>query len=268
MKLRVILLAGLLLSGIANAQAPFENGEKLDYVISYRARLVPNSEVADVTLSVSSARLDGVSTWQLTGKGRTKSFFRWFFDLNDTYQTWLESSTLRPLKATVNIREGSYRYERTILFDWQAMQANSTWRNLKRPDSSTATMSLTSKSFDALALFYNLRAMPREGFVAGQRRTMQLVLEDEVHTIGYTFLGREERNVKDMGRFRTMKFSCQLVNSQGEQFEEGSEFFIWLSDDSNMIPLYIESPIRVGSIQGTLRKYNNLKFPLDSRIVR
>ncbi|MDR2886110.1 MAG: DUF3108 domain-containing protein, partial [Rikenellaceae bacterium] len=45
-----------------------------------------------------------------------------------------------------------------------------------------------------------------------------------------------------------------------------AEFFIWISDDQNKIPLYIESPIRVGSIRARMKKFDGLKYPLDSKI--
>lgn len=269
MKKLLILLSALLTGLAAGAQPPtaaFKDGERLEYAISYRARLVPQADVAEVTLTAAASRLGGQPAWRVTGRGRVKPFFRWFFDLNDTYDTWLDPATLRPLRAVATLNEGDYRYTRTILFDWSAGTAASTYRNLKWDAPRTATMALGARSFDALSLFYDLRCQPRESFVVGRRHTMQLVMEKEVKNIGYQLVAREQKTIKGMGRFRTLKFRCQLVTSSGKQFEEGSEFYIWLSDDGNMIPLYIESPIRVGSIQGTLTRFSNLKYPLDSRV--
>lgn len=82
----------------------------------------------------------------------------------------------------------------------------------------------------------------------------------------YRFLGREVKNIRGTGKFRTLKFRCELATSTGESFEDGSEFTIWISDDRNRIPLYVESPIRVGSIRARLISWKNLKYPLDSKI--
>jgi len=49
-------------------------------------------------------------------------------------------------------------------------------------------------------------------------------------------------------------------------FTDGSEFFIWLSDDENKIPLHLESPIRVGSVNAYITGYKGLKYPLTSKI--
>ena len=68
-----------------------------------------------------------------------------------------------------------------------------------------------------------------------------------------------------MGRFKTLKFECQLGTTEGFSFTDGTIFTIWISDDANKIPLYIESPVKVGSIQAYISGYKDLKYPLTSR---
>ena len=53
---------------------------------------------------------------------------------------------------------------------------------------------------------------------------MNLVLEDTIRPIRYRFLGREVKNIRGTGKFRTLKFRCELATSTGESFEDGSEF--------------------------------------------
>ena len=48
--------------------------------------------------------------------------------------------------------------------------------------------------------------------------------------------------------------------------DDGTEFEVWISDDRNKIPLYIKSPIKVGSVQAYLTSYEGLRYPLDSFI--
>ena len=95
---------------------------------------------------------------------------------------------------------------------------------------------------------------------------MNLVLEDTIRPIRYRFLGREVKNIRGTGKFRTLKFVCELATSSGESFKDGSEFYLWISDDLNKIPLYLESPIRIGSVRVRLLDASNLKYPLTSKI--
>ena len=61
-----------------------------------------------------------------------------------------------------------------------------------------------------------------------------------------------------------MKFAVRLV--AGEVFTGEDEMFIWVSDDKNKIPLWFESKILVGTVYGRLKKWENLKYPLESKI--
>ena len=90
--------------------------------------------------------------------------------------------------------------------------------------------------------------------------------EDTVRLLHYRYLGRETKKIRNMGRFRTLKFNCQLGSSQGFSFTDGSVFTIWISDDENKIPLYIESPVRVGSINAYISGYKGLKYPMTSLV--
>ena len=92
-----------------------------------------------------------------------------------------------------------------------------------------------------------------------------MVLEDTIRRINYRLAGREVRNIKGVGKFRTLKFVCELATSSGESFKDGSEFYLWISDDLNKIPLYLESPIRIGSVRVRLLDASNLKYPLTSK---
>ena len=82
----------------------------------------------------------------------------------------------------------------------------------------------------------------------------------------YRFVGREVKKIRTMGKFRTLKFACQIGTSEGYSFTDGDEFFIWISDDRNKIPLWLESPIRIGSICAYITGTKGLKYPLESKI--
>lgn len=249
------------------AGAAFADGEKLEYAVSYKVSLI-NTDVAGVTISTRTEDFNGRRVFTVDGLGKTYPFYRWFFDLNDQYISVLDSATLRPLELRTEIREGKYRYSSKFSYDWDSMVVNNAFRNHARnPDFNRKQLKITEGSYDGLALFFNLRCADlSELEKAGGESTMNLVLEDTIRVIRYRLLGRETKNVRGTGKFRTLKFRCELATSTGESFADGSEFTIWITDDRNRIPVYIESPIRVGSIRARLIDYKNLKYPLDSKI--
>jgi hypothetical protein len=49
-------------------------------------------------------------------------------------------------------------------------------------------------------------------------------------------------------------------------FKGGEQMTIWITDDSNHIPVRIQTPIIVGNIKVDMVGYENLRHPLNSLI--
>lgn len=263
----LICLLAIPIRGRAQALPAVAFGEKerLVYVVSYKVGFV-NTNVAEVFFQMSASTQNNVPVYTVHANGKVYPFYRWFFDLNDTYFSTLDARTLRPLELRTEISEGKYRYSSKFTYNWDSALVHTTYRNHARPDAKQKTMPLYQKAFDGLAHFYNLRNQNIEEFTPGKSEAMYLVLEDTIRRIQYRFVGHETKNIKGLGKFKTLRFICQLATSIGESFEDGNEFSIWISDDRNKIPLYIESPIRVGSVRAHLMRFNDLKYDLTSQI--
>lgn len=243
----------------------FGDGEKLTYAVSYKVGFV-NTDVAEVIIHTTLQYENGHPFYRIEGTGRVYPFYGWFFDMNDTYVSRLDARTMRPIDLKVEIREGDYRFSSFFKYDWDKMEVTTTSRNHKRPNSNVNVITLHDNSFDALALFFNLRNMDMTHIKPGTSDVLYMVLEDTVRRIQYKFIGHETRNIPEIGKFKTLKFTCQIATSTGESFKDGSEFSLWISDDKNKIPIYLESPIRIGSVRVRLLEAVNLRHEMTSRI--
>ena len=52
----------------------------------------------------------------------------------------------------------------------------------------------------------------------------------------------------------------------GSVFKGGENLTVWITNDRNKVPVFVETPIIVGSVKVRLQAYDNLKYPLDSKI--
>lgn len=266
--MRNILTTIILLLGTALAPARaqlYHAGERLDYRVSYRAKLFPNTEVATVEVTTSLDTLDGRAVYKVYGRGRMMPSYRWFFDIDDRYTVWVDTATLRTRRFLSEIKEGSYRKTSQFRYDWEHMQSHNSWQRRNGPER-TRTLDLSPVSMDAVSLFFNMRDVDIDTFREGDERQLEMMLEDTIRTLKYRFIGRETKKIRRLGKFRTLKFACQIGTEDAFSFTDGSEFFIWISDDENKIPLWLESPIRVGSVCAYLVSCDGLKYPLASRV--
>lgn len=246
----------------------YQPGEVLDYKISYRAKLFPNTVVGTARIVTTLEQDDeiGREVYRVEGVGRTLPSFRWVMNILDRYETRADCRTLRPLRFESDIREGNYRFRSTYRYDWEAMRVHTSWRSRRMERDTSMTMALGEASMDPVSLYFRLRGVDPDTLREGYTEMLEMVLEDTIRHLRFRFLGREVKKIRRAGTFRTLVFACQIGTSEGYSFTDGSEFRVWISDDRNLIPLYVESPIRVGSVQAYLADWQGLKYPLTSKI--
>lgn len=261
-----ILIFALTVSITASAQL-YQPGEVLSYRISYKAKLFPNTEVATVDVITSLDTLNGKPHYKVHGHGVTMPAYRWFFTVDDSYYIWADTTNNRTTRFASDIREGSYTFRSEYRYDRANGVVKTRWQKKQLPER-TKTMQISERGMDPVSLYFNLRSEASDSFREGESRRLEMVLEDTVHYLEFRFIGREVKRIPKIGKFRTLKFKCQIGTSDGFSFTDGTEFTIWITDDRNKFPVYLESPIRIGSICGYISRTSGLKYPLESLIKR
>lgn len=250
----------------ASAQL-YQPGEVLSYRISYKAKLFPNTEVATVDVRTTLDTLNGKPHFKVHGRGVTMPAYRWFFFVDDSYYIWADTTNNRTTRFASDIHEGSYTFRSEYLYDRKRNVVNTRWQKRELPEQ-CKTMQISDRGMDPVSLYFNLRSEASESFREGESRRLEMVLEDTVRYLEFRFIGREIKRVPKIGKFRTLKFKCQIGTSDGFSFTDGTEFSIWITDDRNKFPVYLESPIRIGSICGYISRTSGLKYPLESFVTR
>ncbi len=250
----------------ASAQR-YHDGERLHYTVAYRAQLLPNTEMAVVDVNTDLDTLGGRPVYHVMGRGVIMPSYRWFFNIDDRYDIWVDTLSRRTQRFESNLHEGGYRFRSRYRYDWDSLRVHTWSESSSRPGRDRShTMDITHDSMDPVSLYFNLRSVELDGFREGEVRELRMVLEDTVRVLKYRFIDRELRRIPQKGKFRTLKFACTIGSSEEFSFTDGTEFFIWISDDENKIPVFLESPIRVGSIRAYLSEWSGLRYPLDSYV--
>ena len=260
---RIFIIITLMFAATLVAQAQlYVPGETLHYRMSYKAKLFPNTEVAKVVMQTTETTLDGMPVYKVYGYGETAKAFSWVLPVKDAYTVWVDPATLRTKRFDSDLHEGDYTFRSTYLFDWTNHNVHTRWRSRQRPEK-FKTMKISDQSMDPISLYFNLRTVKDEEIKEGFAKDLEMVLEDTVRYLRFRFDGKEVKKVRGLGKFNTLRFRCKIATSTATAFRDGTEFIVWISDDRNKIPLYIESPIKVGSVCAYLSSYEGLRYPLD-----
>jgi hypothetical protein len=240
----------------------FKSSEELTYRVVYNWGLVW-LESGHAEFKVTSGNSGGRQTFMFLGSGGTFPKYDWFFRVRDLFTAELDSQTFRPVKFQASMQEGSKNDRHTYLFNQQQKRAYTViTRGKKKPEIDTVPMHTCT--MDVLSAIYYARSIDYSGYKTNDTIGVSLLIDGKIFAIYIRYLGRDTYQSKELGKFRCVKFSPLLV--EGSIFKKGEGMTVWVTDDENKVPLFIETPIVVGTIKVILGTYKNLKYQLKSKI--
>lgn len=270
MRTYTILFSILILSHIAFSQSDscymtntsFQAGEKISYRISYNWFVV-FAEVGDVVFNIEEIDFRGQKSLHYLGDGRSNSWWDKFFEVRDKYEVYVNPDNLRPLYFERNIKEGNFRQFESYTIDKTDTIA---YRKYRVNDDAykTDTISINSCTFDVLSSILFARNIDYSQMEKGQKIPVTVLLDRKLYDLYFRYQGREIVTIKKIGEFDCIKFSVLLV--EGSMFNGGEDLYIWVTNDKNHMPVYIESPIQIGNVKVRLNSYEGLRYPLKAKI--
>lgn len=264
------MLVGLLVSAQRNGckvdtsldSRAFRADEEIKIVVSYSWFFVW-TDVVDVWLKLNTERKNGKDAIHINGFGKSRPFYDWFYKVRDTYETWLDPTSLRPIFFNRDVNEDGYTIKNFYTYDWSNKRIVARIQKRKKP-AYIDTIAITSCTNDVISLVYSIRNIDFSKLQLDERIPIELAMDDKLHSLSFKYDKVETIRVKGMGHFRCIKLSAKMV--KGRAFSGKESMHIWLTDDENRLPIYMESPIKVGTIKARITEMKNLKYPLSSRV--
>ena len=230
----------------------FKNGEVVTMRVYYNT-LGMYIGAGDASFTTILEKFNGKPVYHCIGEGKTFPFFDNFFKVRDRYETYVDTSTMLPIKFIRNVNEGGYKAYNNVTFNRTARTAVTTKGVFEIPDCIQDVISAT----------YYARNINYNNYKPGDKIPFDMFLDDEVYHLYLRYIGKETIKTR-YGKFRSIKFKPLLI--KGTLFTGGEKMNVWVSDDPNHIVLRVESPISVGSIKVDMMGYKNLRYPLTSLI--
>jgi hypothetical protein len=243
-------LAIVMLIAFGNSAFPqgaFKVGEYFKFRIHYG---IVNAGYA--TLEVKEGTKNNKKVFHAVGKGYTTGATKFFFKVEDTYESYFDKETGKPYQFVRKVNEGGYTKNQEGFFD----QAKNNVLVKDYKNKKEKTISVTENVQDIMSTFYYLRNHPNVGRMkVGESITLDMFFDDEVVKFKMKYLGKEDIKT-EFGKVSALMFR-PLVQS-GRVFKEEESLTVWISDDENHIPLRIKASLAVGSLKADLEEYKGL----------
>ena len=236
----------------------FQSGEKLNYGVYYHLWGVWVA-AGDVTFSVIEEEFQNKKCFKFTGAGKTHKRYDWFYKVRDTYQSFADVNGLKPYRFKRDVSEGDFYFVEDCVFDHSKDRVLSVLK-VKERELRIDTSKLEPQSFDVLSMIYHARNLDFASFQIGDKVPINMFIDRETHPLYIRFMGTEVYVHSEFGEIECYVFSPLLV--EGTLFKSGEKMKVYVTKDNNVIPIYVESEIRVGSIRAELQSHEGLLSPI------
>jgi hypothetical protein len=232
---------------LKNIKEPvFKDGEELTYKLKYGF-----FTGAEAHLKVEDGgKVDGQPTFHIVADGKTAGTFDVFYKVRNRYETWVDRTTLLPYLYQENRREGSWKHVDKVTFDREAGKITAM----------KGVVPVKGRVFDFVSAYYFARCLDVSVMKIGEKFELPYFLDDEVHTLGITYVGKEQVSCP-LGTFNCLKFSPTII--PGRIFKKDSKLYLWITDDNNRIPIKANVGLIVGSVTMELTDTKSLRYPLN-----
>jgi len=230
-------------------ESAFETGEWFKFKMSYSKWLKAGS----ATLNIKESKINGKEVYHVVGKGWTSGMIKWFFKVDDRYESYFDKKTTIPYKFIRNIDEGGYTKDIEIDFD----QVNNKAYNHDKKNKIKTVYDTKPNIQDMVSTFYYLRNnLNAETIKVGDEVQVDMFFDEEMYGFKLKYLGKEIIDT-DFGIIEALKFRPYVMS--GRVFKEEESLTLWVSNDKNKIPLRIKADLRVGSLRADLESFKGLK---------
>jgi len=251
MKKGIVFLLIITTFGFSEPQKEraFDVGEWFKFRIHYG---LVNAGYA--TLEIQEAVRNNKKVYHAIGKGYTTGMSRFFFKVDDTYESYFDKETGNPYQFVRKIDEGGYTKNQEGFFN------QSTNKILVKDykHKSEQTYSFPDNTQDIMSTFYYLRNHPNiDKLKVGESVMIDMFFDGETTKFKLKYIGKEDLSTK-FGVVPSMIFRPYVQS--GRVFKEQESLTVWISDDDNKLPLAIKASLAVGSIKADLDAFKGLKY--------
>jgi hypothetical protein len=237
------------------SNSAFAEGERLKYKLHYGWI---NAGVAELRIKDNPVIVNGRECLHIVGIGQSINSFDMFYQVRDTYQTFIDKESIIPQRFIRDVDEDGYIIKRDIHFDHLDQTATCDF------DKSDTVYNLPYAIQDMVSSFYYARCLiDYENISKGDYYSIPIFMDYEIYPLHIKFLGREQVKTK-LGKFNCLVFKPAV--QEGRIFNDDEDLTIYVSDDDNKIPIMVKADILIGSIKLSLLEYENLKNPLSSLV--
>ena len=229
---------------------PFGVGEQMEYKIHYG---FVNAADAVMKIKPQYEEAQGRDCYSVVVEGQTVGMFDLFIRVRDEFGTYIDKELMAPRRFYRKIEEGKYRKHEIVDFDIENRKATVNNYDDKKEQWKTPEEFETYKyAQDLVSGYYYLRTLDFTQYSKGDTININIFFDDENSNFKMVYIGKEEVKTK-IGKYESIVISP--IMPENKLFDGQDAIRVWLSDDTDKIPLKVKAQMFIGAIEIDIKKY-------------
>jgi hypothetical protein len=237
---------------------PFTSGEQVIYDVEYK---MGKSWVSagKVRFLVKDSSYNNQPAYYIEGKGKSLKNYDWFFKVRDKYASFISKDNLKPIHFIRRVREGEFSLNYDYDFNYKNL--SSTVLEKRKKEIKYDTIQLTNCSYDIMSSVYLSRSIDFESLSINDSVTIDIILDKEIYNnVAIIYKGVKKVTDQNGKQINCIHFQLDLI--EGTIFKGNEKMDVFVSNDENKVPIYIEAEIIVGSVRVYAKSIIGTKTPL------
>ncbi|MCF8338421.1 MAG: DUF3108 domain-containing protein [Bacteroidales bacterium] len=233
----------------------WQSGEKLTYKVYYHSNMTGNIKGGTGHLKVkeTDTTYNGRDVYRFIAHGKSEGILNFFIKVREHFESFTDKKALVPHYFIRRTREGNYRKNDEVRFDYDNNKAYSWY------DTTDFQMGVQ----DIISATYFARNMNFDTIQEGDMYHVDYFVDDSVYVSAIQFFGYDTIET-DYGKFRCLGFKPKVA--VGQVFKEPYPGKLWITDDKNRLPIKAKSEVFVGRVKLELIKAEGVRNRETGRI--
>jgi len=225
----------------------FGFGEKVEYRVHYG---FINAAEARVEVDKKVTMVNNRPCFKINVTGRTVGPFDLISRVRDTWRSYVDTSAILPHAFYQSVQENKYRKEETTVFNHDKDQAVSS----KKDESKV--YNVPNNIHDIISGYFFLRTINFDKITEGEVIEVPTFFDGQVYKLRVRYVGRDVIKTK-FGKTKVLRLNPLIPDNK--LFKGEGAMRLWISDDSNKIPLKVEVELVIGSLEMDIKSFKGLR---------
>lgn len=231
----------------------FKKGEVAKYRLHYG---IFTAGEATISVEPNYTIRKGKKHYNLNVKGKSTGAFSKIINIDDYWQSIVDTTSLKPIQSFREIREAKYYLKETV--DFKNNEALVT-REKKDKSKNSKSHEIPNQVYDMVSGYYYLRNIDYNKLSINDTTSVDAFFENELYHFTISYKGTETIKTK-LGKVKAHKIIPIMPGNK--MFDGEDSIVMWLSADKNQLPLKVKAKMFVGAVEIEIKSFDGLKHDL------